>query len=50
MIHANDLNCKSVYIETKREFSCSFDAFHAFKVLYICVILMHDHVFLSVFG
>ena len=32
------------------ELSYSFDAFHAFKVFHVRVILMHDHVFSSVFG
>ena len=43
-VHANDLNCKGVYIKAKREFSCSIAAFHAFKVFHVKVIFMHDHV------
>ena len=45
MVYAICFKCKRAYKEAKREFSCSFDPIHAFKVLYTKVILMHGFMF-----
>ena len=50
MVYANCFKCKRAYKEAKREFSCSFDPIHAFKVLYAKVILMHDFMFRKAIG